>query len=377
MSRLSASGSRRASLRRRLRPRENAATLLRGARAVALALLALAALSLAAAENAAAQSVVLSPTPLGVPEAGWTLLTKVETSCDRILIAGGANVEQNGNKGRRFDRAFKEEAVRLLQTSGRRQRQIAGDLGISVSALGRWVAELREEDLLSGPHEDAAKEITRLRRERDLARQERDLLKKSAGLLRQGKSMRFRFIDAERAGLAMPIFRLCRLLQVSVSGFYAWRNRGPSQRQLDDMVLLAHVRAAFRRSRESYGAERVHHELTENGIEVGRHRVARLMRGNGLSPKRKQKFKKTTDSQHNKAVASNLLDQNFSAEAPNEKWAADISYIWTAQGWLYLAVMLDLYSRRVIGWAVGARMTSDLPLRALNRAIGLRQPGAV
>ena len=188
--------------------------------------------------------------------------------------------------------------------------------------------------------------------------------------------MRFRFIDAERAGLAMPIFRLCRLLQVSVSGFYAWRNRGPSQRQLDDMVLLAHVRAAFRRSRESYGAERVHHELAENGIEVGRHRVARLMRGNGLSPKRKQKFKKTTDSQHNKAVASNLLDQNFSAEVPNEKWAADISYIWTAQGWLYLAVMLDLYSRRVIGWAVGARMTSDLPLRALTRAIGLRQPGA-
>ena len=264
----------------------------------------------------------------------------------------------------------------FYRRSGRRQRQIAGDLGIGVSALGRWVTELREEDLLSGPHEDAAKEITRLRRERDLARQERDLLKKSAGLLRQGKSMRFRFIDAERAGLAMPIFRLCRLLQVSVSGFYAWRNRGPSQRQLDDMVLLAHVRAAFRRSRESYGAERVHHELAENGIEVGRHRVARLMRGNGLSPKRKQKFKKTTDSQHNKAVASNLLDQNFSAEAPNEKWAADISYIWTAQGWLYLAVMLDLYSRRVIGWAVGARMTSDLPLRALNRAIGLRQPGA-
>ena len=115
--------------------------------------------------------------------------------------------------------------------------------------------------------------------------------------------MRFRFIDAERAGLAMPIFRLCRLLQISVSGFYAWRNRGPSQRQLDDMGLLAHVRAAFRRSRESYGAERVHHELAENGIEVGRHRVARLMRGNGLSPKRNQKFKKTTDSQHNKAVA--------------------------------------------------------------------------
>ena len=167
-----------------------------------------------------------------------------------------------------------------------------------------------------------------------------------------------------------------------------WVNRAGKHKSEDNAVWITqdHLHEAvgdpdrppaFRRSRESYGAERVHHELqAENGIEVGRHGVARLMRGNGLSPKRKQKFKKTTDSQHNKAVASNLLDQNFSAEAANEKWAADISYIWTAQGWLYLAVMLDLYSRRVIGWAVGARMTSDLPLRALNRAIGLRQPGA-
>ncbi len=188
--------------------------------------------------------------------------------------------------------------------------------------------------------------------------------------------MRFRFIDAERAGLAVPISRLCKLLQVSVSGYYAWRKRGPSQRQLDDMVLLAHVRAAYRGSRETYGAERVHHELVENGVEIGRHRVARLMRDNGLFPKRKQKFKKTTDSKHNKAVTSNLLDQDFSAQAPNEKWAGDISYIWTAQGWLYLAVILDLFSRRVVGWAAGPRMTSDLPLRALNRAIALRRPSS-
>ena len=119
------------------------------------------------------------------------------------------------------------------------------------------------------------------------------------------------------------------------------------------------VRAAFRRSRESY-AERVHHELAENGI-IGRHRVARLMRS-------KTQKKKTTDSQHNKAVAS----FSFRRGTQREMGAG---YIWTAQGWLYLAVMLDLYSRRVIGWAVGARMTSDLSLRALNRAIALRQPG--
>ena len=175
--------------------------------------------------------------------------------------------------------------------------------------------------------------------------------------------MRFRFIDAERAGLAMPIFRLCRLLQVSVSGFYAWRNRGPSQRQLDDMVLLAHVRAAFRRSRESYGAERVHHELAENGIEVGRHRVARLMRGDGLSPKRKQKFKKTTDSQHNKAVASNLLGELL-AEVPltqREMGCKDAlrsaqTILLTAQGWLRPSCSTSLPAI-VIGMGRGRCMT--------------------
>ena len=186
--------------------------------------------------------------------------------------------------------------------------------------------------------------------------------------------MRFQLIDAEKARL--PIDRMCALLAVSASGYYAWAQRGPSRRQLDDLVLLAHVRAHFAASNGTYGSPRMHAELCAAGVSIGRHRTARLMRDNHLKANQKRRFKKTTDSQHNKAVASNLLDQNFSAEAPNEKWAADISYIWTAQGWLYLAVMLDLYSRRVIGWAVGARMTSDLPLRALNRAIGLRQPGA-
>ena len=140
--------------------------------------------------------------------------------------------------------------------------------------------------------------------------------------------MRFRFIDAERAGLAMPIFRLCRLLQVSVSGFYAWAQSRPKPATAPmTWFYLAHVRAAFRRSRESYGAERVPSRAYREWDRVGRHRVARLMRGNGLSPKRKQKFKKTTDSPHNKAVASNLLDQNFSAEAPNEKMGLPTSAI--------------------------------------------------
>ena len=186
--------------------------------------------------------------------------------------------------------------------------------------------------------------------------------------------MRYHFIDTKRALLDIPLQRLCHLLSVSTSGYYAWRNRGASKRQLDDMVLLAHIRAAYGRNRKVYGSLRVWHELLDEGIEVGRDRVARLMRDNGLFPSRKQRFKKTTDSNHDKAIAPNLLEQDFTATELNQKWVADISYIWTLEGWLYLACIIDLYSRRVVGWAVDKRMKKDLPLRALKQAIALRQP---
>ena len=117
-------------------------------------------------------------------------------------------------------------------------------------------------------------------------------------------------------------------------------------------------------------------ELQEDGIQVGRHRIARLMRENGLKVQQKRRFKKTTDSVHGGPVAPNMLDQDFTAEQPDEKWGADISYIWTAQGWLYLAVIVDLYSRRIVGWATSDRMKKDLALTALKRALAVRQPSA-
>jgi len=184
--------------------------------------------------------------------------------------------------------------------------------------------------------------------------------------------MRFRLIDANKA--AIPIDRMCGLLGVSVSGFYAWKDRGPSQRQLDDMVLLAHIRSQFASSHETYGAPRMHVELREDGVSVGRHRVARLMRDNGLKALQKRRYKKTTDSHHGGLVAANLLDQDFTCDAPDQKWGADISYIWTAEGWLYLAIVLDLYSRRIVGWATSDRLKKDLALNALRRAIALRGP---
>ena len=140
------------------------------------------------------------------------------------------------------------------------------------------------------------------------------------------------------------------------------------------MVLLAHIREQHKLSLHSYGRPRMTEELQELGFEVGHRRVGRLMHQNGIRAIRTRKFKVTTDSNHSFAVAPNLLNRNFSATAPNQKWAGDITYIWTSEGWLYLAVILDLFSRRVIGWAVSNRMKRDLAIRALDMAVALRQP---
>ena len=184
--------------------------------------------------------------------------------------------------------------------------------------------------------------------------------------------MTFRVIDEKKADLSLA--RKCALFGVSASGFYAWKQRGPSQRQLDDMVFMAHIRSQFSTSHETYGSPRMHVELQEDGLAIGRHRVARLMRENGLKALQKRRFKKTTDSDHGGPVAANILDQDFSAEQPDQKWAADISYIWTAEGWLYLAIVVDLFSRRIVGWATSDRMKKDLALTAMKRALALRQP---
>ena len=146
------------------------------------------------------------------------------------------------------------------------------------------------------------------------------------------------------------------------------------QRHRDDMVILAYIREQHRLSLQSYGRPRMTEELQELGLKVGHRRIGRLMRDNGIKIVRTQKYKATTDSNHTYNIAPNLLDQDFSADEANQKWAGDISYIWTSEGWLYLAVILDLYSRRVIGWAVCNRMKRDLAIRALDMAVALRQP---
>ena len=184
--------------------------------------------------------------------------------------------------------------------------------------------------------------------------------------------MRFAFI-AKNADM-LPVERLCQIMEVSPRGYRAYRNRPLSQSQRKDMVVLAHIREQFALSLGSYGRPRMTEELKELGLNVGHRRVGRLMSQNGIEVKRNKKFKATTDSNHAFNIAPNLLNRDFHADAPNQNWAGDISYVWTREGWLYLAVILDLHSRRVIGWAVSNRMKRDLAIRALNMAIALRRP---
>ena len=138
--------------------------------------------------------------------------------------------------------------------------------------------------------------------------------------------------------------------------------------------MLAHVRSAFALSNGTYGSPRMTHELQDDGLAIGRRRTARLMRENGLRGRQKRRFKRTTDSEHAWPIAPNIIGQDFTATAPNEKWGVDISHVWTREGWLYLAVVIDLFSRRVVGWAVGDRLHRDLVLAALRKALAMRRP---
>ena len=168
-----------------------------------------------------------------------------------------------------------------------------------------------------------------------------------------------------------PVQVMCELLGVSRGGYYAWAGRAESARAADDRALAAEIRAAHEASRGRYGSPRVHAELRARGRRVGRKRVARLMRGMGLAARRRRRFRRTTDSRHAFPIAPNLLERNFTAEAPDRVWLADLTYIWTAQGWLYLAAVLDLFTRRVVGWAMADHLGMNSPLpRSTWRSCG-------
>jgi putative transposase len=185
--------------------------------------------------------------------------------------------------------------------------------------------------------------------------------------------MRFRLIEDHRD--IWPVRVICDALSVSPSGFYAWRSRPESPRKIANRELLANIRRVHAQHRERYGAPRIHAELRAEGHAVNRKRVARLMRQHGIRARGPRRYRVcTTDSKHSLPVAENLLDQNFVADRPDQVWLADITYIPTAEGWLYLAVILDLFTRKVVGWAMRDHMRAELTIAALTMAIQRRRP---
>lgn len=183
--------------------------------------------------------------------------------------------------------------------------------------------------------------------------------------------MKFRFIQ-EHAG-RFRINVMCAVLGVSRSGYYAWRKRGPSRRELANQALLKRIRALFLESRRTYGYRKVHAQVAKK-VHCSPNRVARLMRLAGLRSRRRRRYRLTTQSQHRRPVAPNILARHFSATVPNQKWVSDITYIPTAEGWLYLAAILDLFSRKIVGWAMEPRLFDRLTIKALKMALARRRP---
>ena len=186
--------------------------------------------------------------------------------------------------------------------------------------------------------------------------------------------LKYAFVAAQAK--EYPVRVLCRVLGLTRSGYYAWRNQVSSARAKQDQDLTGQIRAVFERSRQTYGSPRVHAQLQAEGLRCARKRVARLMRAARLVARPRRPRIATTDSRHSMPIAPNLLERCFTAEAPNQRWVADITYLPTREGWLYLAVVLDLFARRVVGWSMQPTLERQVVLAALTDALRRRKPAA-
>ncbi|MFQ5847144.1 MAG: IS3 family transposase [Candidatus Methylomirabilales bacterium] len=279
-------------------------------------------------------------------------------------------------KRQRFTQEFKREALRLWKSSGRPAAAVARELGLRRNHLYKWATQVEAHGEAafpgSGKRPTPEDEIARLRREVARLREERDILKKAARFLCQGVRMRYAFIRTAPAG--HPVGRLCRVLGVSRSGYYAWRTRPASARSAANAQLLGAIRELHAQTKERYGAVKLWHALHAAGIRCGRHRVARLRRLHGITARRVRRFRTLVEHHQLPPPAPNRLPAVGPVAARDQVWAGDLTTIATRAGWLYLAVVLDQYSRRIVGWAMGAKPDRHLAVHALTMAVARRRP---
>ncbi|MEX2552319.1 MAG: IS3 family transposase [Actinomycetota bacterium] len=277
---------------------------------------------------------------------------------------------------RKFTREFKVSAVKLVNEQGYSVVEAAKSLGVDPNCVRGWVEKFSSEAGLEPSGEGAlAAELRRLRKENARLLMERENFKKSGAVLCQGAVVKFAFIKEHLR--EFPVEVSCDVLEVSRSGYYAWRDRPASERVRRRAELAEKIRQVHQENRAVYGSPRVCQALNAQGESVCENTVAEIMKQQEIRAKTKKKFvPRTTDSSHTQPVAGNLLDRQFDAEGPDCKWAVDITYIPTDEGWLYLAGVIDLYSRKIVGWSMADHMETELVSDALSMAIARRCPGA-
>ncbi|WP_149028593.1 IS3 family transposase [Salmonella enterica] len=273
--------------------------------------------------------------------------------------------------GKRYPEEFKIEAVKQVVDRGYSVASVATRLDITTHSLYAWIKKYGPDSSTNKEQSDAQAEIRRLQKELKRVTDERDIFKKSRGVLRKAVRLRYAFIRDNTC--CWPVRLLCRVLDVHPSGFYAWLQQPHSQRHQADLRLTGQIKQFWLESGCVYGYRKIHLDLRDSGQQCGVNRVWRLMKRVGIKAQvgyRSPRARKGEAS----IVSPNRLQRQFNPDAPDERWVTDITYIRTHEGWLYLAVVVDLFSRKIIGWSMQSRMTEDIVLNALLMAVWRRNP---
>ncbi|EPO7655000.1 IS3 family transposase [Enterobacter hormaechei] len=273
--------------------------------------------------------------------------------------------------GKRYPEEFKTEAVKQVVDRGYSVASVATRLDITTHSLYAWIKKYGPDSSTNKEQSDAQAEIRRLQKELKRVTDERDIFKKSRGVLRKAVRLRYAFIRDNTC--CWPVRLLCWVLDVHPSGFYAWLQQPHSQRHQADLRLTGQIKQFWLESGCVYGYRKIHLDLRDSGQQCGVNRVWRLMKRVGIKAQvgyRSPRARKGEAS----IVSPNRLQRQFNPDAPDERWVTDITYIRTREGWLYLAVVVDLFSRKIIGWSMQSRMTKDIALNALLMAVWRRNP---
>ncbi|EPJ7771843.1 IS3 family transposase [Enterobacter hormaechei] len=273
--------------------------------------------------------------------------------------------------GKRYPEEFKIEAVKQVVDRGYSVASVATRLDITTHSLYAWIKKYGPDSSANKEQSDAQAEIRRLQKELKRVTDERDIFKKSRGVLRKAVRLRYAFIRDNTC--CWPVRLLCRVLDVHPSGFYAWLQQPHSQRHQADLRLTGQIKQFWLESGCVYGYRKIHLDLRDSGQQCGVNRVWRLMKRVGIKAQVGYQSPRARKGEAS-IVSPNRLQRQFNPDAPDKRWVTDITYIRTHEGWLYLAVVVDLFSRKIIGWSMQSRMTKDIVLNALLMAVWRRNP---